>query len=118
MLGFRGHFSSTSCRYSVTLGALRRARRRFHRYTSESRRRDDVLDVRDLSPLMSEHGVPLEEISRLVGNSGTAVTEAVYRHELRPVLQTGARAMDDLFSVMGVEEPPPKVDEAGGRGAA
>jgi integrase len=49
--------------------------------------------------LMSEHGVPLEEISRLVGHSGTAVTEAVYRHELRPVLQTGARAMDDLFAV-------------------
>ncbi|MCK9795208.1 site-specific integrase [Isoptericola sp. 4D.3] len=68
--------------------------------------------------LMSEHGVPLEEISRLVGHSGTAVTEAVYRHELRPVLQTGARAMDDLFSVMGVEESPAKDDEAGGRGAA
>ena len=30
MLGFRGHFSSKSRRYSVTLGQLRRARRRFH----------------------------------------------------------------------------------------
>ena len=28
MLGFRGHFSTKSRRYSVTLGALRRARRR------------------------------------------------------------------------------------------
>ena len=46
------------------------------------------------------------------------MTEAVYRHELRPVLQTGARAMDDLFSVMGVEESPANDDEAGGRGAA
>ena len=29
MLGFRGHFSSKSRRYSITLGRLRRARRRF-----------------------------------------------------------------------------------------
>lgn len=48
MLGFRGHFSSKSRRYSVTLGALRRARRRFQRYTADSRRRGDVLDVREL----------------------------------------------------------------------
>lgn len=34
MLGFRGHFSTKSRRYSVTLGALRRARRRFQRLTS------------------------------------------------------------------------------------
>jgi integrase len=51
--------------------------------------------------LLSEAGVPLEEISRLVGHSGTAVTEAVYRHELRPVIQTGATAMDRLFSRSG-----------------
>lgn len=30
MLAFRGHFSTKSRRYSVTLGALRNARRRFH----------------------------------------------------------------------------------------
>lgn len=29
--------------------------------------------------LLSDRGVPLEEISRLVGHSGTAVTEEVYR---------------------------------------
>ena len=34
---------------------------------------------------------------RLVGHSGTAVTERVYRHELRPVLQEGAAATDALF---------------------
>jgi len=48
MLGFRGHFSSKSRRYSVTLGALRRARRRFQRYAADSRRRGDVLDVKEL----------------------------------------------------------------------
>ncbi|MHA6796426.1 site-specific integrase [Pseudonocardia bannensis] len=47
--------------------------------------------------LLSESGVPLEQISRLVGHSGTAVTEAVYRKQLKPVLDEGATAMDDLF---------------------
>jgi hypothetical protein len=30
--------------------------------------------------------VPLEEISQLVGHSGTTVTELVYRHQLKPVI--------------------------------
>ena len=47
--------------------------------------------------LLSDAGVPLEEISRLVGHSGTTVTELVYRHQLRPVIQTGATVMDRLF---------------------
>jgi integrase len=47
--------------------------------------------------LLSDSGVPLEEISRLVGHSSTAVTEEVYRKQIRPVIQTGATAMDDLF---------------------
>ncbi|GEL21039.1 site-specific integrase [Pseudonocardia asaccharolytica] len=44
-------------------------------------------------------GMPLEHISRLVGHSGTAITEAVYRQQLRPVLEHGATAMDDIFPV-------------------
>lgn len=47
--------------------------------------------------LLSDAGVPIEEISRLVGHSGTTVTELVYRHQLRPLIQTGATIMDDLF---------------------
>jgi integrase len=47
--------------------------------------------------LLSDHGVALEDISRLVGHSSTAVTEAVYRKQIRPVLQTGATAMDQIF---------------------
>ncbi|WP_432928685.1 hypothetical protein ACQPZZ_02920 [Microbispora sp. CA-135349] len=43
------------------------------------------------------NGLPLEEISRLVGHSSTAVTEAVYRKQIRPVLQAGAVAMDRIF---------------------
>jgi integrase len=47
--------------------------------------------------LLSSAGVPIEEISRLVGHSGTRVTEQVYRKELRPVLARGAQTMDSLF---------------------
>jgi delta 1-pyrroline-5-carboxylate dehydrogenase len=47
--------------------------------------------------VLSDAGVPLEEISRLVGHAGTTVTELVYRHQLKPVIQTGATVMDRLF---------------------
>lgn len=49
--------------------------------------------------LLSDSGMALEEISRLVGHSGTSVTELVYRHQIRPVIQTGAIAMDALFGM-------------------
>ena len=44
--------------------------------------------------LLSDAEVPVEEIYRLVGHSGTSVTEQVYRHQIRPVIQTGATAVD------------------------
>jgi integrase len=47
--------------------------------------------------LMSSSGVPVEEIARLAGHSSSRTTEVVYRRELRPVLTTGAEAMDKLF---------------------
>jgi integrase len=47
--------------------------------------------------LLSDSGIPIEEISRLVGHSSTTVTEQVYRHQIRPVIQDGAIAMDRLF---------------------
>jgi integrase len=53
--------------------------------------------------LMSSSGVPVEEIARLAGHSNTRTTEVVYRRELRPVLTTGAEAMDRLFRT-----PPPQ----------
>ncbi|QIM21743.1 hypothetical protein G7075_12420 [Phycicoccus sp. HDW14] len=48
MLGFRGHFGTKSRRYSVTLGALRRARVRWQRVMAESRRTGEPIDTRDL----------------------------------------------------------------------
>lgn len=47
--------------------------------------------------VLSAHGVSIEEISQLVGHKSTAVTEVVYRHELRPVIQRGAVVMNDVF---------------------
>ncbi|REH46269.1 hypothetical protein BCF44_107402 [Kutzneria buriramensis] len=32
-----------------------------------------------------------------MGHSGTAVTEAVYRHQIKPVMEEGATAMDRIF---------------------
>ena len=48
--------------------------------------------------LMSHQGVSIEEIARLVGHATTRATEIVYRHELRPVITTGAEIMDQLFT--------------------
>ncbi|WP_236004951.1 hypothetical protein [Nonomuraea antri] len=47
--------------------------------------------------LLSDSGMPIEAISRLVGHRNTTVTETVYRQQLRPVQLEGAKAMDALF---------------------
>jgi integrase len=47
--------------------------------------------------LLSDASVPIEDVSRLVGHSSTSVTELVYRHQIRPVIQSGATIMDRLF---------------------
>ena len=47
--------------------------------------------------ILSASGVPIEDISDLVGHSGTSVTETVYRHEIRPALTTGATAMNKIL---------------------
>lgn len=47
--------------------------------------------------ILSQSGLAIEEISRLMGHNGTRVTELVYRHELRPILESGASIMDQVF---------------------
>jgi integrase len=51
--------------------------------------------------LLSDSGMPIEQISRLVGHSGTSVTELIYRKQIRPVVEDGAVAMDRLFPTAG-----------------
>jgi hypothetical protein len=45
--------------------------------------------------------MPIEQISRLVGQSGTTVTELVYRKQIRPVVEDGATAMGRIFPSAG-----------------
>lgn len=47
--------------------------------------------------LLSDSGIPVEEISRLVGHKNTTVTELVYCKQIRPILQHGADATDRIF---------------------
>ncbi|MBO0804549.1 MAG: site-specific integrase [Nocardiopsaceae bacterium] len=76
-------------------------RRAFRKVTKEA-----GLNPRDWTPrelrhsfvsLLSDGGVPIERISRLVGHSSTSITETVYRKQLRPVVTGGAEVMDRLF---------------------
>jgi integrase len=47
--------------------------------------------------LLSDGGMSVEDIADLCGHAGTAVTESVYRQQLRPVLLNGAIAMDRIL---------------------
>ncbi|WP_217702633.1 site-specific integrase [Nocardioides guangzhouensis] len=60
--------------------------------------------------LMSDAGVPLEDIARLVGHGSTKVTETVYRKQLRPVLTSGTQVMETLFDL-----PPDRTSEVADR---
>jgi len=51
--------------------------------------------------LLSDHGVSIEEISLLVGHDGTDTTERVYRHQLRSVRRSAAKAMDNILNDVG-----------------
>jgi integrase len=84
-----------------TVADAANVRRSFRRVTAAA-----GLDPRDWTPrelrhsfvsLMSDAGVPIEKISRLVGHNGTATTEKVYRKQIRPLVTDGAEAMDQIF---------------------
>ena len=51
--------------------------------------------------LLSDSGVPIEQIADAVGHSSTRTTEVVYRHQLRPVTRTAAVALGPLFESRG-----------------
>jgi integrase len=48
--------------------------------------------------IMSDNDVPIETIADLVGHRTTIVTQTVYRHQLRPVIETGATAMNSILN--------------------
>ncbi|MDF2144658.1 replication initiator [Knoellia sp. p5-6-4] len=72
MLGFRGHFSTKSRRYSVTLGALRRARRRASVLIAQARADGQRIDLKDLeAELMADED---EETTLVIGQWAFAGT--------------------------------------------
>jgi integrase len=46
---------------------------------------------------LSDNGVSIEEIADLVGHKTTVVTQKVYRHQLKPVITTGATMMNSIL---------------------
>jgi integrase len=93
-----GHVFTT--RYGTELDAAN-VRRSFRRILKRA-----GLDPTEWTPrelrhsfvsIMSENGVLVEEIARMVGHSSSKVTEIVYRKELRPVITKGAEVMEGLF---------------------
>jgi integrase len=48
--------------------------------------------------IMSDNGVAIETIADLAGHASTAVTEEVYRHQLKPVITRGAETMNAIFT--------------------
>jgi integrase len=47
--------------------------------------------------IISDNGVPIETIADLAGHASTAMTEEVYRHELKPVITKGVETMNAIF---------------------
>lgn len=81
-------------------GNVRRAVRRILRTANLNAEEWTPRELRhSFVSLLADGGVPIEEISRLVGHTGTTVTEKVYRHQLRPVIEHGAVAMDRIFPI-------------------
>jgi integrase len=63
--------------------------------------------------VMSVSGVAVEEIARLAGHASSRTTETIYRHELRPVITTGADVMDKMFTAAEREDNQPQPGDGG-----
>ena len=50
---------------------------------------------------MSNNDVPIEKIADLVGHRTTIVTQTVYCHQLHPVIETSAAAMNTILARKG-----------------
>ena len=88
MLGFRGHFATKSRRYSITLGALRRARRRAQALIAEHRATGNPLDLASLeADLLAEEDT---ETTLVIGSWSYAGTG--WATEAQRVLATAAAA--------------------------
>lgn len=92
MLGFRGHFATKSRRYSITLGRLRRARRRFAHLAAQAARAGEPLDVAELEArLLAEDD---EATTLVVGSWAYAGTGWQQPGDAELALAAAARARE------------------------
>jgi integrase len=47
--------------------------------------------------IMSNNGVPIQDIADAMGHKSTHVTETIYRHVIAAAIRGGAEIMDDVF---------------------
>lgn len=90
MLGFRGHFSTKSRRYSVTLGRLRRARHRFRQVSAEAARHGVPLDTRDLE-------------ARLLADDETTLVIGMWTYQGSGWTNVGDKALADAAAARARE---------------
>ena len=61
--------------------------------------------------IMSNNGVPIQDIADTVGHKSTHVTETVYRHVIVPAIRGGAAVMDDVFKDSDGEQDGSKTED-------
>lgn len=92
------HLALSHPRTPLTAGNVRRA---FRKIATSAGLNEDDRTPRELRhsfvSLMSDAGVPIEKIARLVGHTGTITTQTIYRKQIRPLTTGGAEIMDSLF---------------------
>jgi hypothetical protein len=92
MLGFRGHFATKSRRYSITLGALRRARRRAQALIAEHKAEGRPLDLAALeADLLADNE---EETTLVIGHWSYAGTGWATEGERVLAIAAAARARE------------------------
>jgi integrase len=48
--------------------------------------------------ILSDAGVPLEQIADMLGHTNTRMLDQTYRHRVRPVVDAGVSVMDELLA--------------------
>jgi hypothetical protein len=92
MLGFRGHFATKSRRYSITLGALRRARRRAQALIAEHKADGRPLDLAALeAELLADYE---DETTLVIGHWSYAGTGWATEGERVLAVAAAARARE------------------------
>ncbi|WP_166850830.1 tyrosine recombinase XerC [Isoptericola sp. BMS4] len=96
-----GHVFTTSVGTPLDAANVRRAFRSALKFVPS-------VDAKEWTPrelrhsfvsLMSAGGAAVEQIAHVVGHSDTSTTERIYRHELRPVIHTGATFMNEFAGI-------------------